>query len=38
MADIPKPVQTLVFPLMRLIGKVNGVSKRYTDAPPPVAG
>ena len=36
-AGIPKPVQTLVFPLMRLVGKINGVSKRYTDAPPPVA-
>lgn len=36
-AEIPKPIQTLVFPLIRLVGKVNGVSKRYADGPPPVA-
>ena len=36
MTDIPAPVRTLVFPLVRLMGRLTGRHKRFAGAPEPV--
>ena len=33
--DIPKPVQTIAFPFIYVLGHVLGKYGRYKDAPPP---
>jgi hypothetical protein len=36
MAEIPAPVQQLVFPLLVALGRVLGKSRKYAHAPEPV--
>jgi hypothetical protein len=33
-AEIPQPVQRIVFPLLRAVGTLLGRYRRYADAPP----
>jgi quercetin dioxygenase-like cupin family protein len=37
MADIPQPVQRVVFPIVVAIGRLRGLHKRFADAPEPVS-
>jgi mannose-6-phosphate isomerase-like protein (cupin superfamily) len=34
--DVPAPVRAIVFPLLRLVGRLLGRDRRYADAPPPI--
>ena len=36
MAEIPAPVQRLVFPVLVLVGRLLGKYRKYADAPEPV--
>ena len=36
MADIPAPVQRVVFPVMVAVGRVFGLHRRFAGAPEPV--
>jgi mannose-6-phosphate isomerase-like protein (cupin superfamily) len=36
MADIPAPVQRLVFPVVVAVGRLFGLQRRFADAPEPV--
>lgn len=38
MIGIPKPVQTLLFPILVAAGRLTGRLKKYRDAPEPVIG
>jgi quercetin dioxygenase-like cupin family protein len=37
MADIPRPVQRVVFPIVVVIGRLLGLRRRFADAPEPVS-
>ena len=37
MADIPGPVQKVVFPAVVAVGRLFGLEKRFADAPEPVS-
>jgi quercetin dioxygenase-like cupin family protein len=37
MADIPRPVQRVVFPIVVAIGRLLGLGRRFADAPEPVS-
>jgi quercetin dioxygenase-like cupin family protein len=37
MADIPAPVQRLVFPIVVAVGRLLGLERRFTGAPEPVS-
>jgi hypothetical protein len=36
MAEIPAPVQRLLFPVLVLVGRLLGRYRKYADAPEPV--
>ena len=38
MADIPAPVQRVVFPVVVAVGRLFGLHRRFADAPEPVSG
>jgi quercetin dioxygenase-like cupin family protein len=37
MADIPGPVQRIVFPIVVAVGRLRGLHERFADAPEPVS-
>lgn len=37
MAEIPRPVQRLVFPIVLAVGRLLGLHRRFADAPEPVS-
>jgi quercetin dioxygenase-like cupin family protein len=37
MADIPRPVQRVVFPIVVTVGRLRGLHRRFADAPEPVS-
>ncbi|MFL5861877.1 MAG: cupin domain-containing protein [Solirubrobacteraceae bacterium] len=36
LGEIPAPVRAVVFPLLRVVGRLLGRDRRYADAPPPI--
>ena len=35
--DVPAPVRVLVFPILRVVGRLLGRDRRYVNAPPPIS-
>lgn len=36
MPEIPAPVRKVIFPILRLVGRISGKDRRFSDAPPPL--